>query len=210
MKNKIYSILLAMGLAGCAGAPVREEVDVLPTPNFEALEEKVEALPQKNLMEDPVTKTILEGVDYEAPDKKPLPKKGKYFGYDVLEAVNFSDIKNSRVKQVITGNYDCAIRKIDEKEVKEYAVTFERMLTEIVNSVGGQLEFYGSSKGMDAVLLKQGDKMYLAVGKEGLELEDLYYFDSFRDCEAEVLKGFFKNPENEDILGWIKDIYKEI
>ncbi len=212
MKSYI-PILLALGIVGCAHVK-KDNLDVLPTPDFKAaLEEKVEQPAPKNLMNDPVTRTILDGVDYNTPDEKPLPKKARYLNYTVFRtSPDFEKVKESRVKQVITGNYECPVREIDNLvEADEHAEAFERMLLGIVNDAEpGQLEFYGSNKGKDAVLLKQGDKMYLAVGGEGLKLEDLYYFDSFENCEAEILEGFFVRSENKDALRLVGEVYRSL
>lgn len=209
--KKYLPFILALGLtAGCAHVK-KNDLDVLPTPDFKALEEKVEEPAPKDLMEDPVTIALLDGIDYEAPDEKPLPKKARYLNYNVFRtSPDFDSVKDSRVKQAITGNYECPVRKIDDLvEADEHAAAFEGMLKGIAyNGDPGQLEFYGSNKGMDAVLLKQGGKMYLAVGREGLKLVDLYYFDSFENCEAEVLKGFFNKPENKDVLRLVGEVYQ--
>ncbi|MBR9683660.1 hypothetical protein GOV03_03920 [Candidatus Woesearchaeota archaeon] len=205
----IYAMLAALSLTGCA---MSIKTDVLPTPNFDNLETVVEE--QEKPVLDSISEAILNGVDYNTPDEKRLPllEKTIHFGYTVLVGSDYSGIKETRTKMAVTNNTKyCDVWEVsDAEESDKHAKAFKKLLRSIADgSEKGQLEFYGSNKGKDAVLLRQGDEMYLAVGKEGLKLRDLWYFGSFDNCEAELFEGFFIEPKNKDVLRAIGKVYTE-
>lgn len=212
--NRIYTTLAAMALAACVAMPTKEEDrDVLPTPNFSALEEKVDASTVRNLSEDPVTKALLEGVDYNTPDEKPLPSKTNYVTFTILKGADYSNIKEARVKRAITKDYQgCSVGKVEnEKEADIHARAFMNFLLGIANGTEkGELEFYSTNKGQDAVLLRKGDVIYIAVGRKGLKLKDLWYFGSLGNCEAEVFEGAFEQPANKSLSGLVRQVYSRL
>jgi hypothetical protein len=180
--NKIYPILTAMFLAGCA--PVNKQV--VPEPTVGSLEKTVEvsetaALEQAEYM----TYSIVEKPDYNNPQ-----------------------VKEARLELVFNGNAEgCEATEVRDLPLASFhARKFQGLLLGLSENVPGELEFYNTN----AVLVRKDDDTYIAIGNKDWELEDLWHFSPGSGCDGTVFRNAFQNPLKKNLQKMAQDIYENL
>ncbi len=182
--SKLATFLTAVFFAGCAGAPVKKDIDVFSTPNPVTLEEEVEA-PKKPPLE--------EEEEVEAPKKNPLVEKLEYIsGYFDRKDINYYELESR------TGTYFLARKNLDGDGVKDYILIVGNRRNIGYDHPGGLNSIYieDRSKGTG---LGTVDKSSIYVEIDGVK--QILHFDSngYLKILTEYVNLMKTDPENEKI-----------